>query len=155
VNRWLRLRRSGSTIIGYTSTSWGEWTEVGRMSVGLGTDVLLGLATSARSTAATVTARYRELTDLRSVTNLPAAPSGLAGSFQDGLGVELSWSGGPGSYHLQRREAGGLWQALGFVEGVAQFTDTSAQGERFYEYRVAEETAAGVGAFSAPAGVIT
>ena len=157
-NRWVRLRRAGGTLTAWTGTSGVSWTEVGSVAVDLGSDVLLGLATSARSETGTVTARYRELTDLRSAAGLAPPPTGLAGLYDDGI-VDLTWTdagGGRSGFRVQRRATGGLWQTLGFIgEGATHYMDTSAETGRIYQYRVAGETSAGVGAFGPPISVAT
>ena len=156
--RWVRLRRTGDVFTTFVATEGRIWTEVGRVTLAVGSQALLGLATSAHSPDGLVNVRYRDLTDLRSASLLPLPPTSLSGQFQGGL-VSLSWtdtSGGLVGFSVQRREGGGLWQTLGFVgEGATGYTDATVQTNRSYEYRVAGETSSGIGPHSSAVGVQT
>ncbi len=147
---WVRLQRTGNELVGYVGAGDGMWAEVARVTLDLGANILLGLATSAHSDDGAATARFRDLTDLRATGKLPAPPTGLAGSTEDGA-IQLTWndsSGGRSGFRLQRREVGGLWEDLGFVSaGVTNYADDDVTTGRFYEYRLAGESPAGVGRF--------
>jgi titin len=155
--QWLRLSRTGDTFTAYVGETGGTWNEIGRIDLGMTNEAFLGLATSAHNAAGTATARFRDLTDLRSTLPLPAPPANLLANITNG--VELTWtdtSGGRSGFSVQRRMAGGLWQTLGFVgEGTTQYADASAQENHSYEYRVASQNAAGIGPFTSPASVRT
>ncbi len=62
-NSWLRLRRVGNVLSGYSSTDGVNWTQIGtfNFSAGLPNTVYFGMAVSSLSTTKTATAQFRDL----------------------------------------------------------------------------------------------
>ena len=154
---WLRLQRRGDVLVGYASDDGRIWQEVGRATVKLGRTALVGLAASAHADAGLAEAKFRDLKDLRATDRLPEPPRALAVSPQTG-GVAATWTDageGRSGFAVQRRVGGGLWQTLGFVgAGVTRYDDLTAEPGTAYGYRVAGETAAGVGRYGPEATVV-
>ena len=141
VNRWLRLRRDGDTLIGYVRVD-GDWTEVARQQLSFGETALVGVAASARSSTGTATAVFRDLTDLTLAAERPTAPVSLA-AVSTAESVRLTWPTVAPEHVVARRLIGGDWQRIGLV-GNGEYLDTEADGLAF-EYRVAGVSPAGVG----------
>ncbi len=58
---WVRLTRSGNTVVGELSTDGTSWRELGRYEVTFGQEALIGLAVTAHSRGATARARFTDL----------------------------------------------------------------------------------------------
>ncbi|MEL7237864.1 MAG: hypothetical protein AAGK78_03305, partial [Planctomycetota bacterium] len=148
-NQWLRLQRIGDVFVGYASTDGLRWSEVSRVQVRLGGDVHLGLAASAHSETESVTARFRDLTNLAATRDVPAAPEDLV-AVSTASGVGLMWadtSGGTVRFVVQRQRVGGVWQTLGFNDaGSFTFEDATPVAGEAYRYRVAAVGSAGTSA---------
>jgi glucose/arabinose dehydrogenase len=65
-NTWIRLRRIGNSFTAFSSVDGVEWTILGSQSVELPDTVLLGMAVTTRSAAASATAQFRDLAFVRS-----------------------------------------------------------------------------------------
>ena len=79
----------------------------------------------------------------------PAAPSGLTATAGDGA-IDLSWpapAGTAGSYRTERQEQNGAWQYLADTTGNTH-SDTTAQGNTQYFYRVQHRNAHGSSAWT-------
>ncbi|MBK9140144.1 MAG: lamin tail domain-containing protein, partial [Verrucomicrobia bacterium] len=83
---WLRLQRSGETVIGYASLDGGTWTQLGSATLaGLPARLYVGFAVSGDNEQATATARFRDIGPTRNLstgtvtfTKEPAGPSSRA-----------------------------------------------------------------------------
>lgn len=71
---WVRLTRTGDTVVGELSRDGVTWSELGRYEVQLGGEVLIGLAVTAHARGAIATATFSDLTH----------GTGLPGSTPDG-----------------------------------------------------------------------
>ena len=79
----------------------------------------------------------------------PAAPSGLTATAGDGA-IDLSWPapvGTAGSYRTERQEQNGAWEGLADTTGNTH-SDTTAQGNTQYFYRVQHRNAHGGSAWT-------
>jgi len=59
---WLRIERRGSTLIGSHSPDGVVWSELGRLSIALPQDVLIGMAVTSRTNEAVATAVFSNVT---------------------------------------------------------------------------------------------
>ncbi len=83
---WLRLQRTGTTLVGYASMDAATWVELGRNSYGtLPAKLFFGLAVGSDTTNRTATAEFRDLmltqsktTGTYAVNREPLAPSSRA-----------------------------------------------------------------------------
>ena len=58
---WLRLKRTGTTVTGYTSTDARSWVQLGSMSFNWTRETRFGLAVSSQNNAIPTTARFLSL----------------------------------------------------------------------------------------------
>src|SRR5204862_7771859 len=77
-NNWLRLKRIGGTFVGYRSTDGVNWVQIGTRSVSLPDTVYFGMAVTSHNTAATTTARFRDLSNVVPAGTVPASPAALS-----------------------------------------------------------------------------
>ncbi len=61
VGGWVRLTRSGNTVVGELSSDGVDWRELGRYEVSFGEEALIGLAVTAHSRGAAARARFTDL----------------------------------------------------------------------------------------------
>lgn len=157
-NAWLRLRRVGNVFTGFVSSNGTSWTQVGQVTLALPSNVLLGLATAAKSNTATVTAQYRSLGNTFVTPIAPTAPSNLAAAIQ-GNAVNLTWndnSDNETGFQVERQVSGGSWTLLTTVSaGVTSFTDGAVAAGTTYDYRVRAINAGGPSGYSNTATVTT
>jgi len=59
---WLRLARSGDTITASTSPDGRTWTDAGKATVSLKSNILIGLVACSRLTDVTTTAMFDNVT---------------------------------------------------------------------------------------------
>ena len=71
--RWVRLQRSGATIVASISSNGTSWTEVGRDTFTMPADVLVGLATSSHTTSFAATGTFDDVS-VTAGTTPPADP---------------------------------------------------------------------------------
>ena len=74
--RWVRLQRSGSTIVASVSSNGTSWTEVGRDTFSMPSSVLAGLATSSHTTSAAAAGTFDNVSVTTETTPAPSLPSG-------------------------------------------------------------------------------
>lgn len=73
---WLRLKRSGSSFIGYASLDGQTWQQLGSATLTMPTSLAVGFAVCSHTLARTTTAQFREFGDVTGgtiVTSLPLA----------------------------------------------------------------------------------
>lgn len=61
VGGWVRLTRSGTTVVGETSTDGTNWRELGRYEIELQKDLMIGLAVTAHAAGEIATATFSDL----------------------------------------------------------------------------------------------
>lgn len=83
--RWVRVTRSGSTVLGFESADGASWTLVGSSSIALGTTAMVGLAVSSHVAGTPAEATFDNVT-VKSIATTAAwangdvGPVGQAGS---------------------------------------------------------------------------
>ena len=106
--RWVRLQRSGNTIVASVSSTGSSWTEVGRDTFSMPASVLVGLATSSHTTSAVATGTF----DNVSVTAGGSPPSGTLPSGWSSRDIGAVGRAGAAS------ESGGTFTIRGAGEDV-------------------------------------
>jgi fibronectin type 3 domain-containing protein len=157
-NAWLRLRRVGPVFTGYRSSDGVHWFVVGSRTIDMPARLYFGMAITSHNTAATATARFRDLSDVRDAGPVvPAAPGGLTASAASANQVDLDWdaSAGATGYRIERKGPGE--SAFGEVARATatNFRDASVAAGATYAYRVRAENAAGVSVPTALVSVTT
>ncbi|MGH3217979.1 MAG: beta strand repeat-containing protein [Streptosporangiaceae bacterium] len=71
-NAWLKLTRTGGTIIAYTSPDGSTWTEVGYTTISLTNPVTIGLFTCAHNSGALNTTTFDNVTVTSGAPSLPS-----------------------------------------------------------------------------------
>jgi len=71
VGGWVRLTRTGDTVVGDLSSDGVNWTELGRYEVEFGEDALIGFAVTAHAKGKLATAEFANM-----VRRMPSAPGG-------------------------------------------------------------------------------
>lgn len=157
-NLWVRLRRVGNVFTGFVSSNGSSWTQVGQITLAMPTNLLLGLATVAKSNTATVTAQYRSLGNTFATPAAPNAPSNLDAAIQ-GNAVNLTWndnSDNETGFQIERQVSGGSWALLTTVNaGATSFTDGTVAAGTTYDYRVRAINAGGSSGYSNTATITT
>jgi hypothetical protein len=59
---WVKIVRSGATVIGYQSPDGASWTPIGSASIALGSSVFIGLAVTSHDSARLGTASFTNVT---------------------------------------------------------------------------------------------
>jgi fibronectin type 3 domain-containing protein len=96
--KWVQLTRAGNTITAKVSTNGTNWTTVGSQTITMGSKVLIGLATTARSNAKLSAATYTNVTVTGNLNTGPAlnnlaATSSVTVTATTSNSVDLSWTG--------------------------------------------------------------
>jgi regulation of enolase protein 1 (concanavalin A-like superfamily) len=73
---WVKLVRSGNTFTASQSTDGNTWTQVGTISISMSSTIYVGLCVSAKSTTATATGTFTNVS-LNGVASAPATVSPL------------------------------------------------------------------------------
>jgi fibronectin type 3 domain-containing protein len=136
---WIRLQRVGNTFTGFVSADGFTWTQVSQVTLSLPTSLHLGLATSARTSSAAMTAQYREFSDTFGEP-APNAPSNLVANATGPSAVELTWadnSNNETGFRIERRVGSGSWATLtDLPANTTSFIDGSVVEATTYSYRV-------------------
>lgn len=75
VGGWVRLTRSGNTVIGELSETGADWRELGRYEVGFDSEAYIGLAVTAHSEGSLATATFSDLALNSGTVSVPQKPS--------------------------------------------------------------------------------
>jgi regulation of enolase protein 1 (concanavalin A-like superfamily) len=75
---WVKLTRSGSTITAHASSNGTSWVEIGSDTFSMPADVLVGLAVSSHTTAATATGTFDNVSVSAETGGSSALPAGWA-----------------------------------------------------------------------------
>jgi hypothetical protein len=142
---WVKLVRSGSTFSGFTSSDGVSWTQLGSVSIGMGTTVDIGLADTGHNNGLISTATF----DNVSVIPAPPAPAGLTATAGNGQ-VALSWtaSSGAASYNLYRSTSTGTETLVQSGVSGTSFTNTGLTNGTAYFFKVAAVNAGGTSGLS-------
>jgi hypothetical protein len=78
-NAWLRLRRVGPNFGGYRSSDGVHWFIIGSRTVNMPATLYFGMAVTSHNTAATATAKFRDLSNVLASAPVTAPVETLAG----------------------------------------------------------------------------
>lgn len=107
IPNWIRITRSGNTLTGFSSTNGTTWTQVGTISISMGSNVYIGLFATSHNDGTLTTATFTSVTVTGGANNPPTANAGpnkslavgttsttLPGSGTDpeGSAVTYSWT---------------------------------------------------------------
>ncbi len=141
-NDWLRMQRVGNVFNGYRSSDGVNWTLVSSVTLNVGQSIFVGMAAVSHTTTATVTAQFRNFTNLSVPVNTPpATPQNLVATTAAG-GIQLTWTANTESdlqgYNIYRSSsAGGTYTKLNSSPiSVAQYLDATAPGNQTSFYHV-------------------
>jgi regulation of enolase protein 1 (concanavalin A-like superfamily) len=149
---WVRLARTGSTFTASYSANGGTWTQLGTVSVSMGSTIYLGLAATSHANGTFTTARFSNVTSSSAAPTMPPPqPTGL-GAVAGDRQVRLGWTAAPGaaSYTVYTRPT-----VSDFFTEVARgvtspsYTHTGLTNGIAYRYAVSAQNAVGTSAHSA------
>jgi hypothetical protein len=148
---WIRLVRSGTNILGYTSADGATWTQLGSsISLGIATNTpfQIGLGASPNTAGYSAYASF----DNVSLIGVPGSVSGLTAS--NGVtNVSLNWStvAGAQGYLVQRSgSSNGTYTNLTLTFTGASCKDIPPSAGVSYYYKVAATNPAGTGTAAGP-----
>jgi alpha-tubulin suppressor-like RCC1 family protein/regulation of enolase protein 1 (concanavalin A-like superfamily) len=133
---WVKLVRTGSTVIGYRSSDGVSWTQVSSQTISMATDVFVGLAVTSRTTAALCSAAFENVSLIRRWQDQDLGATGLAGRTEfsefDGkytvYGAGLDIAGTSDSFHYLYRAQNGDAQIVARVVTQSNPTSTAKFG---------------------------
>jgi alpha-galactosidase len=146
---WVKLVRIGNTFTGYSSTNGAAWTQVGSITVTMGSIALAGLAVTAHNNSVLCLAAFDSVW-----MGPPAAPTGLSAS-ADLHRTMTTWNPATGAtgYNLRRGLAGsGPYTNLLSLAGF-DYADTNVANGTTYYYEVSATNPLGESAYSTSASV--
>jgi fibronectin type 3 domain-containing protein len=146
-NSWVRLVRSGDTFTGYYSSNGTSWTNIGSVSLNVGSTMYVGMAVASRAST-TETAQFRDLkiTQTSTVT-APAAPSNLSAIGAENK-VNMSWtdnSSDETGFIIERKTGsdGTFAPIFTTAANVTTYVDTDVVAGTTYYYRVSATNSGG------------
>ena len=151
---WVRLVRTGTTFTGSVSGNGTTWTQVGSVTISLGTNTYVGMAVSGRTDGVLSQALF----DNVSWTGAPWSPSNLVATRASSTQINLTWNDGSHNetqFRIERKVGTGSFAFL--VNKSANATthsDTGLTTGTTYTYRVRAENATGVSGWSAETSAI-
>jgi autotransporter-associated beta strand protein len=148
---WIRLVRSGTNILGYTSPDGATWSQLGSsFSLGIATNTpfQIGLGASPNTAGYSAYASF----DNVSLIGVPGAVTNLSAS-NGATNVTLAWSGvtGAQSYLVQRSSASnGTYTNITPTFAGSSCTDVPPVSGTLYYYKVSATNAVGTGITAGP-----
>lgn len=160
---WIRLVRTGNTIVASGSADGAAWTTIATYTTSFGSTAFIGLAVTSHNNAARTTAVFDGIAvDAGGSTpppSPPAAPADLVATAVSASAIDLAWTDhatDETGFKIERSAAGGAFAQIAIAPaGVASFSDTGLAAATAYTYRVRATNAAGDSAFSNTAGATT
>jgi regulation of enolase protein 1 (concanavalin A-like superfamily) len=150
--KWLKLTRVGNVFTGSTSSDGVTWTQFGTSTVTMGSQVKIGLVSSALSNSKLNLATFSNvaLTGTLGITppvyNSLTPPANVTVSADTGTGFNIAWNDGAGEtgYRIERADDGVNFTAVGTVgANVTSFSNVNLTGSLRYFYRVVTLDASG------------
>lgn len=158
---WVRLVRTGNTIVGSGSSDGVTWTTIATHSVSSAT-IQVGLAVTSHNNAALTTATFNQvrITGGGSTSpTAPAAPSNLVATAASSSRVDLAWvdsSTNEDGFAIERSTDGITFTPLATVAANATaYASTGLTAATTYTYRVRATNSAGNSAYSNSATATT
>jgi hypothetical protein len=135
---WLRVKRAGDNFTTYGSANGSDWTQIGSISVAMGTSALVGLGVNSHRNGQIATATFSDFAIIQApnrptITGLSYTAGTFSGSFQTQAGF---------NYVVRYKDDlnAASWQVLTTIPGdgtVKSFTDAGPAGtQRFYSLLV-------------------
>jgi len=143
-NTWLRLRRTGGTFTGYRSTDGVNWFVLGSRTVNLPATLHFGMAATSHNTAATATAKFRDLSNVPKPDPQPverlvgidvggAAPAGATSVVRQGSDYDLTAggtdvNGATDRFHFAYRQVTGDFDVKVRLQSLGATSDWAKAG---------------------------
>ena len=157
---WVRLVRTGTSIVALSSPNGTTWTTHSTHSVALGATVYVGLAVTSHTNSALTTATFESVRLTGGGTpTLPAAPSALTARATASTRVELAWndnSTDETGFKIERSFGIVPFTEIASVSAnVRTYLDNTVTAATPYSYRVRATSAAGNSGYSNTATATT
>ncbi|HEV7301948.1 MAG TPA: family 16 glycoside hydrolase [Tepidisphaeraceae bacterium] len=124
---WLKLTRTGDTVVGYRSTNGTTWTETGRTTISMNRTVYVGLATTSHRTGTLSTAKFDNVA-VDNDTTVPT-PGGFTPLFNgQNLSGFYTWTPSQG----KNNDTAGYFEVENGMIHVLGIPNTGAQQEFGY-----------------------
>ena len=144
---WLKLTRSGNTILAAISADGSSWTQVGSTTAAMATSVDVGLIVCSHTTSVLNTASFDNVTvTAGSVLSPPAAPSSPTpsnGATGVSLSPTLSWTDAGATDYDVRFGSSNPPPQVSSAQSGTTFTPTSLAASTTYYWQVVAHNAAG------------
>jgi regulation of enolase protein 1 (concanavalin A-like superfamily) len=153
---WIRLVRTGSSVVASASADGSNWTTVATYTVSLGTTVHVGLAVTSHHNGALATGTFSNVGVSGGggtpIPTVPAAPSSLTATVMSGSRIDLNWTDGSAnedSFRIERATGGGSFTEVAAVgPNVTGYSSTGLSAGTTYAFRVRAANDAGYSMYS-------
>ncbi|MBX7207142.1 MAG: DUF1349 domain-containing protein [Verrucomicrobiaceae bacterium] len=160
-NNWVRLVRTGNTIVGYASADGVTWTQIHSASYSsLASTMFVGLCVTSVDNTRLGTATFDNVQIIGTTAQptAPAAPTNLAASAQSSSSIRLTWtdvSTNETGYRVERATGSGTFAEIAsLAAGSLSFTDSGLAASTLYNYKVSAFNIVGAGT-AGPVGATT
>jgi fibronectin type 3 domain-containing protein len=127
---WLKIVRSGNTLIGYASSNGSTWTQLGSIQIGMPSTVYIGLAVTAHNNAAASTAVFSQVSVTATTTTPVSLSYNRVGIVTDGSTFAGGLDGGGAALSAKLLGSAISWNGQRFALGTANKNNVvSAQGQ--------------------------
>jgi len=158
---WIRLVRTGNTVVGSGSPDGSTWTTIATHTVATPT-VYIGLAVTSHDNAQLTTATFNQVRmtgGSEGETTAPPAPGNLIATALSASRIDLSWSDNStneSGFAIERASGGGAFSSIATVgANITTYADTGLPAATAYTYRVRATNSAGNSAYSNSAAATT
>lgn len=155
---WVRLVRTGTTIVAAVSGNGTTWQTIATHTVSMGSTAYIGLAVTSHNNSALTTARFEQVTVTGGGTppppppSPPAAPVALAATAVSSSRIDLTWSDqatNEDGFGIERATGGGSFSLLATVSAnTTAYANSGLAASTTYTYRVRATNAAGQSSYS-------
>ncbi len=161
---WVRLVRTGNTVVASSSANGTTWTTHSTQTVALGATVQLGVAVTSHNNSSLATATFESVRITGAgggggTPEVPAAPSSLMATAASASRIDLAWTDNASSeegFGIERSNDGTTFTQIATVPANATtYANTGLTASTAYSYRVRALSNAGNSGYSNVAAATT